>query len=206
MTPTNLYRQTWLPKIGADTNSTFFGTQGTTILLYTFPILFVAVLGCVYLHLGQKDGSNNIESNGKKHKLSIWKRPVIIKGLGIVSIIELAFFVMFIALLVWSFSTNLRVSFAEITPQTAADNGEKVWESKLDTTAVMLGVVGNICLAFLFFPVSRGSAVLPLFGLTSEASVKYHIWLGHIAMTLFTAHGVCFFVYWSVTHQLSEVI
>ncbi|THF95294.1 hypothetical protein TEA_016836 [Camellia sinensis var. sinensis] len=81
MTPTNLYRQTWLPKIGADTNSTFFGTQ-----------------------------------------------------------------------------------------------------------------------------VSRGSAVLPLFGLTSEASVKYHIWLGHIAMTLFTAHGVCFFVYWSVTHQLSEML
>ncbi|CAL5400972.1 unnamed protein product [Camellia sinensis] len=206
MTPTNLYRQTWLPKIRADTNSTFFGTQGTTILLYTFPILFIAVLGCVYLHSGKKYGSNNIKSNGKKHKLSIWKRPVIIKGLGIVSRIELAFFVMFIALLVWSFSTYLRVRFAKITPQTAADNGEKVWESKLETTALTLGVVGNICLAFLFFPVSRCSAMLPLFGLTSEASVKYHIWVGHIAMTLFTAHGVCYFIYWSVTHQLSEML
>ncbi|XP_057495747.1 ferric reduction oxidase 2-like [Actinidia eriantha] len=206
MTPTNVYRQTWLPKIRADTNSTFFGAQGPTILLYTFPILFIAVLGCVYLHLGKKSSSHNIERNGKKHKLAIWRRPVIIKGLGIVSRIELAFFVMFMAILVWSFCTYLRVSFAKITPQSAAKQGEKVWEAKLDSAALRLGLVGNICLAFLFFPVTRGSSILPLFGLTSEASVKYHIWLGHIVMTLFTAHGLCYIIYWAVTHQLSEML
>ncbi|PSS11693.1 Ferric reduction oxidase [Actinidia chinensis var. chinensis] len=206
MTPTNVYRQKWLPKIRADANSTFFGAQGPTILLYTFPILFIAVLGCVYLHLGKKSSSPNIERNGKKHKLAIWRRPVIIKVLGIVSRIELAFFVMFMALLVWSFSTYLRVSFAKITPQSAAKQGEKVWEAKLDSAALRLGLVGNLCLAFLFFPVTRGSSVLPLFGLTSEASVKYHIWLGHIVMTLFTAHGLCYIIYWAVTHQLLEML
>ncbi|GFS38806.1 ferric reduction oxidase 2 [Actinidia rufa] len=113
---------------------------------------------------------------------------------------------MFMALLVWSFSTYLRVSFAKITPQSAAKQGEKVWEAKLDSAALRLGLVGNICLAFLFFPVTRGSSILPLFGLTSEASVKYHIWLGHIVMTLFTAHGLCYIIYWAVTHQLSEML
>lgn len=80
------------------------------------------------------------------------------------------------------------------------------WQSKLDSAALTLGLVGNICLAFLFFPVSRGSSLLPLFGLTTENSIKYHIWLGNITMTLFTAHGICFIIYWAVTNELSQVI
>ncbi|KAA8516078.1 hypothetical protein F0562_019257 [Nyssa sinensis] len=134
--------------------------------------------------------------------MTLWKRPMIIRSLGIVSRIELAFLVMFISLLVWSFSTYLHVSFANITLQ----SGEKLWETKLDSAALRLGLVGNICLAFLFFPVTRGSSVLPLFGLTSEASIKYHIWLGNVVMTLFTAHGVCYIIYWAATHQLSEML
>lgn len=51
---------------------------------------------------------------------------MIIKGLGIVSKIELAFFIMFIALVVWSFVTYLHVSFATITPKSAAEKGEEV--------------------------------------------------------------------------------
>lgn len=80
------------------------------------------------------------------------------------------------------------------------------WEVKLETAALRLGLIGNVCLSFLFFPVTRGSSLLPLFGLTSEASVKYHIWLGHIVMTLFTAHGLSYIIYWAVTHNISEVI
>ncbi|KAK3028760.1 hypothetical protein RJ639_037981 [Escallonia herrerae] len=207
MTPTNVYRQKWLPSIRAKTSSTYLGAQGSTILIYTFPVLFIAALGSVYLHFGKKiSGGENESRSSKKNRLAIWKRPVIIKGLGIVSRIELAFFIMFIALLVWSFSTYLHISFAKITPKSAAKKGEEVWQAKLDSAALRLGLIGNICLAFLFFPVTRGSSVLPLFGLTSEASVKYHIWLGHIVMTLFTAHGVCYTIFWAVTHQSSELL
>lgn len=205
MMSTNLYRQVWIVKIRAVTNSTFFGTQGTNILMYTFPVLFIAVLCCVYLHQGKKRTvrSNSNKGNGNK---ALWKRPIIIKGLGIVSRIELTFLVMFIALLVWAFSNYLHISFAKITPASAAKDGEKVWEAKLDSAALRLGLVGNIGLTFLFFPVSRGSSVLQIFGLTSEASVKYHIWLGHIAMALFTAHGICYVIYWAVTDQISQMI
>ncbi|KAK9207329.1 hypothetical protein WN943_017614 [Citrus x changshan-huyou] len=207
--PTNTYRQNWLPHLRAKFGfTTYFGAQGTTLLIYTFPILFIAVTGCLYLHLGNKLNDNNVlERNGKKHRLGIWKKPMLVKGpLGIVSGIELAFFMMLIALLIWSLSNYLHNSFADITPQSAAEEGVKVWQGKLESTALRFGLVGNICLTLLFFPVARGSSVLPLFGLTSEASIKYHIWLGHMVMTLFTAHGVCYIIFWAVTNNISEML
>ncbi|XP_002511897.2 ferric reduction oxidase 2 isoform X1 [Ricinus communis] len=207
MTPTTTYRRIWLPNIRKNVNSVYFGVQGATILTFSFPVLFIAVLGCVYLHLGKRSGHNNFRSNGRKHPLATWKKPMLVKGpLGIVSGIELAFLTMFVALLTWSLSTYLHNGFATITPHSAAKSGERVWEAKLESSAIRLGVVGNICLTFLFFPVARGSSVLPLFGLTSEGSIKYHIWLGHLVMVFFTAHGLSYISYWAVTHQISEML
>ncbi|KAL7203348.1 hypothetical protein ACSBR2_016607 [Camellia fascicularis] len=205
MTGTHIYK-TWFGKILVDTNSTYFGFQGPTILVYTFPVLFIAVMSCVYLHLGKQVSDNSTErSNGKKHKFGSWKRPMIIKGLGIVCGIELAMFVMFIALLIWSFSAHLRIFFSDVGRQ-AMQKGDKIWEVKLDRVGLTLGLVGNICLAFLFFPVTRGSSLLPLFGLSLEASIKYHIWLGHITMVLFTSHGVFYIIYCVVTNRFSEML
>ncbi|CAL5382027.1 unnamed protein product [Camellia sinensis] len=150
-------------------------------------------------------------SKGKKHKFGSWKRPMIIKGLGIVCGIELAMFVMFIALLIWSFSAHLHIFFSDVGRQ-AMQKGDKInggfgrWEVKLDRVGLTLGLVGNICLAFLFFPVTRGSSLLPLFGLSLEASIKYHIWLGHITMVLFTSHCVFYIIYCVVTNRFSEML
>ncbi|KAK7340287.1 hypothetical protein VNO77_20989 [Canavalia gladiata] len=206
MAPTNTYRQNWWPRLQAKTSS-IFGAQGTILLLYTFPIFLVAVLGCIYIHIANKAKDFSMESCGKKHEVSIWKRPVLVRGpLGIVSGTELALLFMFIVLLVWSFSIYLHNGFAKIALKSAAEQGVQVWEKKLGSAAVRLGLVGNICLAFLFFPVTRGSSILPLLGLTSERCVKYHIWLGHMVMTLFTAHGVCLIIYWAVTDKLSKML
>ncbi|XP_057795229.1 ferric reduction oxidase 2-like [Salvia miltiorrhiza] len=205
--PTNAYKQTWLPLLRAKTTTTYFGTnQGATFMVFTSPLLLIALLGCVYLHLGKKSEINNIKSGDGENRLDIWKRPMIIKGLGIVSRIELAFFLMFIALLIWNLATYFHNDFAKITPKSAAQSGHKVWEAKLDMAALRLGLVGNIALTFLFFPVTRGSSVLQFLGLTSEASVKYHIWLGHIVMTFFTAHGLAYVIFWASTHQLSQMV
>ncbi|KAK7274362.1 hypothetical protein RIF29_15447 [Crotalaria pallida] len=208
MIPTNTYRLTWLIQARAKTSSTYFGSEGTTLLIDTFPVLLIAALGCVYAHITKKLNDCNMESSdGQKRKATLWKRPVLVKGpLGIVSGTEFAFLMMFIALLIWSFSTYLHNSFVKITPKSAAEDGNKVWEEKLESVALRFGLIGNICLAFLFFPVARGSSVLPLFGLTSESSIKYHIWLGHIVMTIFTSHGICYIIYWAVTNQLSQML
>lgn len=79
------------------------------------------------------------------------------------------------------------------------------WLQKLGSAGLRLGLLGNLCCAFLFVPVTRMSSILPLVGLTSEASVKYHIWLGHIVMTVFTAHGLCFVILWAAAKELNEV-
>ncbi|KAK7274359.1 hypothetical protein RIF29_15444 [Crotalaria pallida] len=207
MMPTNKYRHVWLRQLLAKTNSTYFGTQGTILMINTSPIILIAALGCVYLHLFKKSNDySNMERDGQKRKATIWKRPVLVKGpLGIVSGTEFAFLMMFIALLIWSFATYLHNSLVKITRKSAVEDGNKVWEEKLESVALRFGQIGNICLSFLFFPVARGSSVLPLFGLTSESSIKYHIWLGHIVMTLFTSHGICYIIYWAVTNQLSQV-
>lgn len=69
-----------------------------------------------------------------------------------------------------------------------------------------IGPVGTCCLVFLFIPVVRGSSLLPVLGLTSELSIKYHIWLGHLLMTIFTAHGLCFVIYWASMHEISQMV
>ena len=129
-----------------------FGDIGANMLIYTFPILFIATLGCLYLHLGKKyvdcdaEGYGvllfyvvdfffsfpshlinqrsfvlrNVENSG----LASWKRPVLVNGpLGIVSWTELPFLTMFIAMLVWSFSSYLHGMFAIVTQQ-AVHEGE----------------------------------------------------------------------------------
>ncbi|XP_050236249.1 ferric reduction oxidase 2-like [Mercurialis annua] len=207
--PTDRYRYIWLTSIQMHVNSTFFGgQQGAILLVYFFPVLFVAVLGCVYVHLGKTSNQNNFEkSNGKKHVLATLKKPMIVKGpLGIVSGTEVFFLLMFVALLSWSLYTYLHKHFVTITPQSAAMTGQTVWQDKFGISVIVLALMGNICLTFLFFPVARGSSVLPLFGLTSEGSIKYHIWLGHLVMIFFTTHGVGYIIYWAVMHQSSEML
>ncbi|CAL5364410.1 unnamed protein product [Camellia sinensis] len=183
MMPTNTFWLHWLPDIQADADSTYFGQQDVE----------------------HKNGSDS--SSAKNFYLAQWKRPAVIKGpLGIVSWIELSFLSMFIALLIWSFSSYLHSMMANITRQSAAEMGERVWEAKLYSAGLLLGLVGNICLAFLFFRVTGGSSVLQLVSLKSESSIKYHIWLGHLTMTLFTAHGLCFVIIWAYTHQISQMV
>ncbi|KAK9743039.1 hypothetical protein RND81_03G212800 [Saponaria officinalis] len=202
--PTNLYRYTWTPKLKAKMTSTYFGTQGQSILIFTFPLILIAVLASVYLHLGKRSRDFGlIRKENKKKRLTIWRRPVLVKGpLGIVSGIEVSFLMMFIALLIWSLSTFLHVGYGRLT----ITPGEKRWLAKWETTVFRLGLTGNICLALIFYPVTRGSTILAMLGLTSEASIKYHIWLGHTALAFFTTHGLGYLLFWAVSGQLSEAL
>ncbi|XP_068636184.1 ferric reduction oxidase 2-like [Aristolochia californica] len=81
-----------------------------------------------------------------------------------------------------------------------------IWQEKLRSTGFYMAVAGSLCSAFLFFSVTRGSSILPLLGLTSEGSIKYHIWIGHLLMFFFTAHSIMFVLYWAVTNDLVEML
>nr|XP_043632684.1 ferric reduction oxidase 4-like [Erigeron canadensis] len=198
MLPTKTYKNSWTLTLSDRLNSTYFREQGTNLVLFSFPIMFLACLGCVYLHF---QTNTRPKSNfTRKRWLDIWRRPLIVMNpLGIVSTMELMFGVMFLALLGWSLYNYLHVSFGHLHMHR---EGEKVWQAKFRSVWLRLGYIGNITWAFLFFPVTRGSSILRLVGLTSESSVKYHIWLGHISMVLFTAHSVGFVIYWGITDQM----
>ncbi|CAN4111559.1 unnamed protein product [Withania somnifera] len=172
---------------------------------FTFPILFIAVLGCIYVHLEKKKSDIATSSCCNKGWLKILKKPKIIKPLGIVTWIELFFLAMFIILCVWYFSAFVYFHYSTISTY-AATKGVQVWQARIDRLALVIGLTGNICLTFLFYPVNRGSSILPLLGLTSEGSIKYHIWLGHMAMTLFTIHGFLFIAFWAVSGRLHEML
>ncbi|KAI3508319.1 hypothetical protein L1887_23325 [Cichorium endivia] len=206
MMPTNTFWLHWLPRIRSATDSSYFGPQqGGNILIYTTPILLIAIMSCIYLHLENKPPQH--QNTPKNTWVQVQKQPAIIRGpLGIINWTEFMFLSMFVTLLIWSFSAYIHAMFATITTQSASRMREKVWEVKLDSIALMLGLIGNICLSLLFFPVTRGSPVLRLLGLTSESTIKYHIWIGNLTMVFFTAHGLCYTIFWGKTHQITQMM
>ncbi|KAL2336003.1 hypothetical protein Fmac_010449 [Flemingia macrophylla] len=131
MMPTNTFTQKWLPRYNAKANSTYLGSKGSILLMYTFPVMLMATLGCVYGHLAKKINDSNVQScNKQKRELIIWKPPMLTNGpLGIVSATELLFLLMFIALLVWTFAISIHNSFATITAISAATDAgmEQNW-------------------------------------------------------------------------------
>lgn len=205
--PTKVYKNTWTPKLEIKLNSTYFREQGVNILLFTFPIMFIGALGCIYLHLHREKTTQKLPSTSTgalKKCLCFLRRPfLVMPTIGIVSAMELIFAIMFVALLIWSLYNYLSISFAHLHMH---KEGEKVWEAKFRSVFLRLGYIGNICWAFLFFPVTRGSSILRLVGLTSESSIKYHIWLGQLSMVLFAAHTIGFFIYWGITNQMVEAL
>ncbi|CAI9101896.1 OLC1v1000050C2 [Oldenlandia corymbosa var. corymbosa] len=203
--PTDTYYNKWVPHIMADTNSTYFGLQGPIILDFTFPILFIAVLGCFYTYLGKRMDANEVSCCKTNDSFKFLKKPMIIKALGVVTWIELFFFGMFILLTLWYFSAYMHFWYEKIS-MVAMSRGDKVWQAKLERLALVIGLAGNVALTFLFVPVTRGSSILAFLGLSSEASIKYHMWLGNIAMALFTAHGTLYIIYWGLTDRLSEML
>ncbi|XP_062120349.1 ferric reduction oxidase 4-like isoform X2 [Humulus lupulus] len=199
--PTKSSELKWTPKLQSQLSSKYFREQGTNILLFTFPIMFIAALSCVYLHLHKKSPNSNI---GLGRRLASWRSPVCVKApLGIVSSVELSFAVMFVVLLIWSLTNYLYFSFNGHLHMHA---GEKIWHAKLRSVPLRLAYIGNVCWAFLFFPVTRGSSLLPLVGLTSESSIKYHIWLGHLSMVLFSAHTVGVLISWITANQMFKAL
>ncbi|CAM8917620.1 unnamed protein product [Rhodiola kirilowii] len=207
--PTKVYKKSWQPVLRDYTNTIYFGVQGTGILLNMVPVFLAVVLGCVYLHLGKRLNQSRLQQraprNVNKEVWGSWKRPCLVKGpLGIVSWTELAFLIMFIVLLIWSFANYVHRGLDKINRVKPDD--EKRSLVVLEAVGLWIGLVGNICLALLFFPVTRTSSILPLFGLTTESSVRYHIWLGHIAMFLSTAHGALFILSWIFTSDFGQML
>lgn len=93
---------------GFDSSYSYFNVYTILFLFKTFFFFHMIEINKNLLH-------DVRDSYGNNRLLALWRRPVLVKGpLGIVSVTELAFSAMFMALLIWSFSTYLYTGFSNI--------------------------------------------------------------------------------------------
>lgn len=115
--------------------------------------------------------------------------------MGFVSAAELLSIVIFVGLMGLTLYSYVPTEFSRIYPNIGS-------QYQLEKFGTRLGYIGNLCLAVMFLPVTRGLDLLQMTGLHYEISVKYHIWLANTMMVFYTLHGVCFSVLWGSTNSL----
>lgn len=202
--PTKFWTKLWL-RLEKKTSTPAFGYTGPDIFLYSFPLILLAALGAIYLHVHRYQ---DLSLAKKKVRVKLSRRLIFIRGpLGFVSAAELLTIVIFVGLMGWTLYSYVSNDFSKISPKKVLKSGNHhIWQYKLAKFGTRLGYIGNLCLAVLFLPVTRGLDLLQMIGVHFEMSVKYHIWLGNTMMVIYTLHGVCFSVVWGSRNSLIKEV
>ncbi|KAL6838309.1 hypothetical protein ACP4OV_031813 [Aristida adscensionis] len=186
------------------TKESLFGITGSIFFAFSAPILIIAVLAYVYISAFPSD---HVEK-GKLRSLSfrLWTFPVVVDGpFGVVSAVEFIGIVLFIIYVVYAMTYYTVESVSLVSKFHLPSSFES--ELILDVIGLRLGSVGLFCMVFLFLPVSRGSVLLRLIDIPFEHATRYHVWLGHLTMALFTLHGLFYVISWSMQgHLLEEML
>nr|XP_043628370.1 ferric reduction oxidase 7, chloroplastic-like isoform X2 [Erigeron canadensis] len=174
-----------------------------SIFLYGGPIFIIAFLGILYLKISGEQQFRKQKTKPKHATFRLWTFPVIVDGpFGIVTAAELIGILLVAVYVIWAVSVYAIQNY-NLIPYFESQGKRNVM---LKHTGLRFGSIGLICLMFMFLPVARGSILLRVVNIPFEHATRYHIWLGHLTMTLFTLHGLCYFYSWiledRVVHQL----
>ncbi|KAM3762841.1 hypothetical protein ACB098_01G375900 [Castanea mollissima] len=188
----------------AATNGSLFGDIGSMLLLYGAPIIFIAFLAVLYLLISGEDQHQYQLQEKKAPRFRLWTFPVLVDGpLGVVSAAELIGIILFIVFVIWSAYVYTVVIIGTLPgDSTPKDKSFFIVEN----LALRIGTIGLYCLAFLFIPVARGSVLLRLINIPFEQAIRYHVWLGHLTMLLFTVHGLLYVIAWTIEGHLLKLI
>ncbi|WCJ41922.1 ferric reduction oxidase 6 [Euphorbia peplus] len=184
-------------------SGTLFGPQGGTFLLMSVPILVIAILAVPYLTLCGDHQEHNIleKKSSKKASVSLWTFPLLVEGpLGVVSAAEFIGIFLFYFYVVWAVFTNTIRNFSLVAGLDLSPREQSI--TMLELVGMGIGETGLFFLVFLFFPVARGSVLLRLIDIPFEHAIRYHVWLGHLMLLVFTVHGICFFTGWTLSGTL----
>ncbi|KAK9076948.1 hypothetical protein SSX86_005283 [Deinandra increscens subsp. villosa] len=173
------------------TSGSVFWVTGT-IFLYGGPIFIIAFLGILYLRISGEEEFQ--EKKKPKHAtFRLWTFPVIVDGpFGVVTAAELIVILLVVVYVIWAVSVYAIQNY-NLIPYYESQGKSNVM---LKHTGLRFASIGLICLVFMFLPVARGSILLRLVNIPFEHATRYHVWLGHLTMTLFTLHGLCYFYSW----------
>lgn len=173
-----------------------FGFAGAFLILFAGPFLLLTIFAVICLEVNKRI------TKKKRGKAGLQEQPLITTGLmGIVSVGELLWIVIFLAIFVWMMANFMVGDFKKAEVEKLEPH-ESVWGLKLKLTGLRLGFIGIVCLNLLFLPVSRGSVLFRAIDIPFEHAAKYHVWLGHFMMALFTLHGLFYMIPWYFEGQL----
>ncbi|ONK58795.1 uncharacterized protein A4U43_C09F16720 [Asparagus officinalis] len=194
--PTQLWKKSW-HKAEDWADSTFTGESGINVLVFCFPLLAVAVLGYIYLHLYAKEG----RIRKKAYFIGKFSNPIIPRSpMGIISGCELMASALFIMFLAWTYYSNVASDFKKLTPSKSIPLNRR--QLKVMSLGVRFGSLSEACLALLLIPVLRGMALFNICGIQFEASIRYHIWIGNAIMFFSVLHGTIIMCVWGSKHSL----
>ncbi|KAI8531130.1 hypothetical protein RHMOL_Rhmol11G0113600 [Rhododendron molle] len=196
--PTEMWTQKWK---GAEESATatVFGYNGLDFAVYSFPLIFLAIVGFIYLELKQKEPrSRQARSPGKA-----LSNPLIVNSyVGIVSAVEVLAVLFFVLFLAWTFYTRISNDYRKM--MLVKNMKLNMWQFKSSRVATRLGLLAEACLALLLLPILRGLAIFRILGIQFEASVKYHVWLGTAMILFATLHGAITFFIWGVKNRIQD--
>ncbi|RLM66192.1 ferric reduction oxidase 7, chloroplastic-like [Panicum miliaceum] len=172
-----------------------YPTKPAQAVFKNAPILIIALPAYVYISFFPSD---HVEKR-KLRLLSfrLWTFPVLVDGpFGVVSAVEFIGIVLFIVYVVYSVTYYALESVSLVSKFHIPSKTDS--ELILHVIGLRLGSVGLFCMLFLFLPVARGSVLVRLIDIPFEHATRYHVWLGHLTMALFTLHGLCYVIEWSM--------
>lgn len=189
-------------KIIKATKGTIFGTTGSTFLIFSFPIFLIAFLAIIRLILSGEEPQ--IKKAAKGPRFRLWTFPVLVDGpFGVVTAAEMIGVVLFSVYIVWAVVMYTIKDIDLLSLFHPRDMKERS-ALFLEVTGLRFGFIGLICLAFLFLPVARGSVLLRAIDIPFEHATRYHVWLGHLTMALFSLHGLFYMIGWAMQGRLAE--
>ncbi|KAF4350347.1 hypothetical protein F8388_010903 [Cannabis sativa] len=197
--PTQMWTKNW--KEAEDRlRPTVFGYYGLNFVVFTFPVIALAIVGSVYLNVQQRKPRRL-----RRKAFPGASNPVVVNTLlGTLTALEILAASLFILLLVWTFYARISNDFKKLMPVKSLKL--KLWQLQYLRVATRFGLLAEVCLALLLLPILRGLALFRLIGIQFEASVRYHIWLGTAMIAFAFLHGASTLFIWGVSHHIQEEI
>ncbi|KAJ6393372.1 hypothetical protein OIU77_022773, partial [Salix suchowensis] len=178
------------------------GITGSLFLVLSGPILVIAFLSIFHLIISGDEELKQKKSS-KHPGVRLWTFPVLVDGpFGVVSAAEFIGILLFAVYVIWALYAYIIQSLNSVSEEDLTPMEEGIMFLK--RMGGHLGSMGLYCMAFLFLPVARGSVLLRFINIPFEHATRYHVWLGHLTMVLFTLHGLLYIVGWAMEGNLLE--
>ncbi|KAJ0229616.1 Ferric reductase transmembrane component-like domain-containing protein [Hirschfeldia incana] len=199
--PTILWIQSW--RQAEDTfKHTFFGYYGLSFAVFSLPPIALCIIGLIYLSFLPQH--HRLTRGGRSAAITVSRLAIINSFIGIVSCFEIIAVILFLVFLAWTFYVRVNYDLKKLMPLKTMNL--YLWQLKYFRVATRFGLLAEVCLSLLLFPVLRGLSMFRLLNIQFAASVKYHVWLGTGLVFFSLVHGGSTLFIWSISHHIEEEI